>query len=212
LLVFLRNVLALFIDSGSSGFLLFWLDACEVLVWRESEDGRPLRLRRGILLWLFRSEPASWLADDMLLASTCCCGCSHPSSLRPCSHGATFVVMSNGVIGCICSFVYRRVEGPVRMLDSSTQLRCEALHTRYSLQEQSMASSDDVRYATGASLVSVSRRADVVSGSWLPADLSSGPPGLATAETLSLRHQILGDGYELYRQQSLTTVQVILRA
>lgn len=90
----LRIVFASFFDSEASGALFFCVEFCDPLVWRENEAGSPLRLRRGIRLWLPRSELALWLADEILLANCCCLGSSQGSSLRPCSQGATFVVIA----------------------------------------------------------------------------------------------------------------------
>jgi hypothetical protein len=42
-----------------SGFLLFWVEACEVLFGRGREEGSPLKLRRGMRLVLLRNELAS---------------------------------------------------------------------------------------------------------------------------------------------------------
>ena len=73
-----------------------------MLLGRDREDGSPLKLRRGMRLLLLRNELASWLAEEMLLVVVGFAGGSQASlaSLRPCSHGATLVVMS-----CIQSVV-----------------------------------------------------------------------------------------------------------
>lgn len=70
---------------------------------RGSDDGSPLRLRRGIRLRLLRNELASWLADEMFVVVGGFCGASQ-ASLRPSNHGATLVVMS-----CCRSVVCRLV-------------------------------------------------------------------------------------------------------
>ena len=38
--------------------------ASEAVFWLPMDDGRPLKLRRGTLLLLRRSEVASWLAEE----------------------------------------------------------------------------------------------------------------------------------------------------
>jgi hypothetical protein len=78
--------------SCANGFLLFCVDVCEALTGRDSEEGSPLKLLRGMRLLLFRNELASWLADEIFMAVVCIGGGSQ-ASLRPSSHGATLVVM-----------------------------------------------------------------------------------------------------------------------
>ena len=68
------------------------MEICEVLLWRDRDEGKPLRLLRGILLLLLRKELASWLAEETLLIVVVFVGGSQVS-LRPSSHGATFVVI-----------------------------------------------------------------------------------------------------------------------
>ena len=77
-----------------------------MLLGRDREEGSPLKLRRGIRLLLLRNELASWLAEEMLLVVVGFAGGSQASlaSLRPCSHGATLVVISSGVIGGVLKY------------------------------------------------------------------------------------------------------------
>ena len=93
--------------SCASGFLLFCVDVWEALTGRDSEEGSPLRLLRGMRLLLLRNELASWLAEEMFIVVVCFGGGSQVS-LRPSSHGATLVVM------LLCGSVVARCCGRVQ--------------------------------------------------------------------------------------------------